>query len=48
MSDPHGLIYYHEDRRGTRTVPLRSYSDPPPDSKFAGLDYFDFQLNDVR
>jgi hypothetical protein len=47
MSQPGGLIKYHENRRGSRILPLRSYGNPPPESKFAGLDYFDFQLHNV-
>jgi hypothetical protein len=47
MSVPEGLIYYHDTRRGSRTIPLRSYGNPPPEAKFSGLDYFDFQLKDV-
>ena len=47
MSEPEGLIYYHENRRGSRIIPLRSYDNPSPEEKFAGLDYFDFRLNDV-
>ncbi len=47
MSQPGGTIKYHENRRGTRMIPLRSYSNPPPEDKFAGLDYFDFQLDNV-
>ncbi len=47
MSKKGGQINYHENRRGTRIIPLRSYAIPPPESKFAGLDYFDFQLHNV-
>ena len=47
MSVPEGLIYYHENRRGTRIIPLRSYENPPPEDKFAGLDYIDFQQHNV-
>ncbi|CAF1351319.1 unnamed protein product [Adineta steineri] len=36
-------ITYHETRRGSYTLSLRSYDDPPPESKFAGMNYFDFQ-----
>ncbi|UJR09497.1 hypothetical protein I4U23_013735 [Adineta vaga] len=45
MSQPNGLIYYHDNRRGSRMLPLRSYGNPSPDEKFADLDYFDFKLN---
>ncbi|CAF0997031.1 unnamed protein product [Adineta steineri] len=46
MSTPNGMIYYHDNRRGSRIIPLRSYGNPSPDEKFAELDYFDFQLKD--
>ncbi|CAF2078555.1 unnamed protein product [Rotaria magnacalcarata] len=42
MSQPDGLINYHEDRRGSRIIPLRSYGNPSSEDKFAGLEYFDF------
>ncbi|CAF1034776.1 unnamed protein product [Rotaria sordida] len=50
ISDPDqhqsiGDISYHDTRRGTRMIPLRSYSDPPSENKFHGLDSFDFRLN---
>ncbi|CAF3636010.1 unnamed protein product [Rotaria sp. Silwood1] len=44
-SGPNGEISYHENRRGSRTLPLRSYADPPSEETFAGLDYFEFRLN---
>jgi len=47
MSEPGGLINYHEGRRGSRVIPLQSYNNPSPEEKFAGLDYFDFRLNEV-
>jgi len=47
MSQPEGLINYHENRRGSRIIPLRSYNNPSPEEKFAGLDYFDFRVNEV-
>lgn len=47
MSSPEGIINYHDQRRGTRMIPLRSYSNPPAEDKFAGLDYVDFRLNNV-
>ncbi len=40
-------INYHSSRRGSRILPLQSYGQPPPDAKFAGLDYFDLRLNNV-
>ncbi|CAF5166627.1 unnamed protein product, partial [Rotaria sp. Silwood1] len=46
-SGPNGEISYHENRRGSRTLPLRSYADPPSEETFAGLDYFEFRLNNV-
>ncbi|CAF1194209.1 unnamed protein product [Rotaria sp. Silwood1] len=42
--DGKATIKYHGDRRYTRAIPLQSYANPPPESKFSGLDYFDFQL----
>ncbi|CAF2441731.1 unnamed protein product [Rotaria sp. Silwood2] len=50
ISDPdqrqsNGDISYHENRRGTRMIPLRSYDNPPPENTFDGLDSFDFRLN---
>ena len=47
MSSPVGIISYHENRRGTRIVPLRSYAVPPPEDEFADLDYINFQLSNV-
>ncbi|CAF3680380.1 unnamed protein product [Rotaria sp. Silwood1] len=44
-SGPNGEISYHENRRGSRTLPLRSYADPPSEDTFSGLDYFEFRLN---
>ncbi|CAF2984106.1 unnamed protein product [Rotaria sp. Silwood2] len=38
-------ITYHDTRRNTRIIPLRSYADPPSDNKFIGLDAFEFRLN---
>ncbi|CAF2535600.1 unnamed protein product [Rotaria sp. Silwood2] len=38
-------ITYHDTRRNTRIIPLRSYADPPSDNKFIGLDTFEFRLN---
>lgn len=45
MSQLGGLIYYHDVRRGSRIIPLRSYGNPSPEEKFADLDYFEFRLN---
>jgi hypothetical protein len=47
MSQPGGMIYYHEHRRGSRMIPLRSYSTPSPEDKFTGLDWFDLQFHEV-
>ncbi|CAF4866010.1 unnamed protein product, partial [Rotaria sp. Silwood1] len=44
-SGPNGEISYHGNRRGSRTIPLRSYPDPPSEETYAGLDYFEFHLN---
>ncbi|CAF0807769.1 unnamed protein product [Adineta ricciae] len=38
-------ITYHQTRRGSYSLSLRSYSDPPLESKFATLNYFDFRMN---
>ena len=48
MSSPEGIISYHGDRRGSRILALRSYGNPPPEEKFAGLDYFDFRSENVN
>ncbi|CAF3448817.1 unnamed protein product [Rotaria sp. Silwood1] len=44
-SRPDGDITYHDTRRGSRTIPLHSYSDPPSEDKFIGLDTFEWRLN---
>ncbi|CAF4835652.1 unnamed protein product [Rotaria sp. Silwood1] len=46
-SESNDEISYHENRRGSRTLSLRSYADPPTEDIFAGLDYFDFCLNNA-
>ena len=40
-------ITYHENRRGSRTIPLRSFTNPPSENAFTGLDYIDFQIDSV-
>ncbi|CAF3621444.1 unnamed protein product [Rotaria sp. Silwood1] len=45
LIDPINDITYHETRRGSRTLSLRSYNDPPLESKFIQFDYIDFRLN---
>ena len=48
MADGKASISYHgRDRRDSRIIPLQSYGNPSPDSKFDGLDHFDFLLNKV-
>ena len=48
MSNGKATISYHgSDRRDSRIIALQSYGNPPPESKFNGLDYFDFRLNNV-
>ncbi len=47
-SRPDDDITYHDTRRGSRTIPLRSYNDPPSEDKFIGLDTFEWRLNNVR
>ncbi|CAF3360809.1 unnamed protein product [Rotaria socialis] len=44
-SGPNGEISYHDSRRGSRAIPLQSYADPPSEDVFAGLDFFEFRLN---
>lgn len=41
-------IEYHGSRRGTTMIPLQSYSKPPPQSNFDGLDYIEFITENVR
>ncbi|CAF4663676.1 unnamed protein product, partial [Rotaria sp. Silwood1] len=48
LSRQDGDISYHDDRRGTRMIPLQSYGNPPSEDKFAGLDSFEFRLNNYR
>ncbi|CAF3465404.1 unnamed protein product [Rotaria socialis] len=38
-------ITYHDDRRGSRILPLRSYADQPADAMLAGLDFVDFRFD---
>ncbi|CAF1307283.1 unnamed protein product [Rotaria sordida] len=45
LSQPNNDITYHGSRRGSRTLPLRSYSNPPSASEFATLDSIEFRLN---
>ncbi|CAF1647274.1 unnamed protein product [Rotaria magnacalcarata] len=45
LTDPVGDINYHQNRRGSRMIPLQSYANPPTENKFTGLDYFEFRLN---
>lgn len=48
MSDGKATISYHGNRRMTRMIPLQSYGNPPAESKFVGLDYFEFKLDKVQ
>ena len=41
------ITYHSTTRRGSRIIPLQSYANPPADSKFDGLDSFDFRLANV-
>ena len=41
------ITYHSPARRGSRIIPLQSYANPPADSKFDGLDSFDFRLANV-
>ncbi|CAF1495013.1 unnamed protein product [Rotaria sp. Silwood1] len=45
LSQPNNDIIYHANRRGSRTLPLRSYSNPPSASKFATLNSVEFRLD---
>ena len=47
ISDGKATITYHGDRRYTRVIPLQSYDNPPSESKFAGLDYYEFHVDNV-
>jgi hypothetical protein len=47
MSDGTATINYHGQQKFTRMIPLQSYGLPRAESEFVGLDYFDFQLNNV-
>ncbi|CAF1140454.1 unnamed protein product [Rotaria sp. Silwood1] len=47
-SGPNGEISYHENRRDSRALSLRSYADSPSEDTFAELDYFDFRLNNHK
>ncbi|CAF1548880.1 unnamed protein product, partial [Adineta ricciae] len=40
-------IMYHEGRRGTRILPLRSYSNQVTDNILDGLDLFDFRFDNL-
>ncbi|CAF1123173.1 unnamed protein product [Adineta ricciae] len=40
-----GDITYHDTRRGSRRIPLRSYNDPPSEDKFANLETFEWRLD---
>ncbi|CAF4485974.1 unnamed protein product, partial [Rotaria magnacalcarata] len=35
MSQTGGMIKYHENRRGSRIIPLQSYGNPSPEETFA-------------
>ncbi|CAF2880882.1 unnamed protein product [Rotaria sp. Silwood2] len=47
MSQPNGSTYYHDNRRGSRIVPLRSYGNPSTEEKFADLNHIEYKLNNV-
>ena len=47
MSRFDGSIFYHENRRDSRIIPLQSYGNPPSEEKFSDLDYVEFKLNNV-
>ncbi|CAF1240142.1 unnamed protein product, partial [Didymodactylos carnosus] len=41
-------ITYHDNRRGTRILPLRSYADQPGDEMLVGLDFFDLRFDNHK
>ncbi|CAF0843332.1 unnamed protein product [Adineta ricciae] len=45
LVDPDGDISYHENRRGSRMIPLRSYANPTSEDKFDKLEHFEFRLH---
>ncbi|CAF4772742.1 unnamed protein product [Rotaria sp. Silwood1] len=45
LEDPNPDISYHEKRRGSRTLPLLGYANPPDESKFYGLETYEFKFN---
>ena len=47
MTNGKATIKYHGENRDSRIIALQSYGNPPPESKFTGLDYFEFRLKDV-
>ncbi|CAF1311005.1 unnamed protein product [Adineta ricciae] len=47
LVDPDIDITYHEERRGTRILPLRSYSNQPMENIFNQLDFFDLHFEDL-
>jgi hypothetical protein len=47
LEDPNPEITYHETRRGSRTLPLLAYTNPPDESKFDGLETYEFSFNNV-
>ncbi|CAF3485406.1 unnamed protein product [Rotaria socialis] len=48
MSRSDGDISYHDSRRGSRMIPLRSYGSPSSEEKFVGLDSFEFRASNYH
>ncbi|CAF2882697.1 unnamed protein product, partial [Rotaria sp. Silwood2] len=48
MFETYGDISYHENRRNSRMIPLRTYANPPSDDKFVEFDYVEFRLDNYR
>ncbi|CAF1219237.1 unnamed protein product [Rotaria magnacalcarata] len=48
MSRSDGDIAYHDSRRGSRMIPLRSYGSPSLEEKFVELDSFEFRASNYH
>ena len=46
--DSNNNITYHGPNRGSLIIPLLSYTEPVDESKFAGLNSFEFRVNNVN
>ena len=47
MSQSAGFIYNYNDRIGSRILSFGISGNPSSEANFAGLEYFDFRLNQV-